>query len=64
MDTWIRRFRDAKPAEGHDRVYIPGDPEREMAEKRKAEGIPLMDSVVEDLKELAEKLGIKSPSTC
>jgi len=61
MDTWIRRFRDAKPAEGHERVYIPGDPEREMAEKRKVDGIHLMDSVIEDLKELAKKLGIKFP---
>jgi len=61
MDTWIRRFRGAKPAEGHDRVYIPGDPEREILEKRKAEGIPLIDSVIEDLKELADKLEIKFP---
>ena len=61
MDTWIRRFRDAKPAEGHDRVYIPGDPEREMIEKRKKEGISIMDSVVEELKELADKYGIRFP---
>ncbi len=61
MDTWIRRFRDAKPAEGHDRVYIPGDPEREMFEKRKIEGIPLMESVVKDLEALGDKLGIKFP---
>jgi LDH2 family malate/lactate/ureidoglycolate dehydrogenase len=26
MDNWIRRFRSAKPAEGHDRVLVPGDP--------------------------------------
>ena len=61
MDTWIRRFRDAKPAEGHDRVYIPGDPEREMIEKRKREVISLMDSVVEKLKELADKYEIRFP---
>ena len=58
----IRRFRDTKPAEGEDRVYIPGDPEREMMEKRKREGIPLIDSVIEGLKEVADKLDISFPS--
>jgi len=61
MDTWIQRFRKAKPAEGHDRVLIPGDPEREIIELRKKEGISLMDSVVEELKELADKYGIQFP---
>jgi len=59
MDRWIRRFRTAKTAEGHDRVLIPGDPEREIMKKRKVEGIPLMDSVVSDLKELGERFGVK-----
>jgi LDH2 family malate/lactate/ureidoglycolate dehydrogenase len=61
MDKWIRRFRNAKTAEGQERVYIPGDPERETVEKRKAEGIHLMDSVIEDLKNLAKKLELKFP---
>jgi LDH2 family malate/lactate/ureidoglycolate dehydrogenase len=30
-------------------------------EKRKVEGIPLMDSVIKDLQELGKKLGIKFP---
>ena len=37
MDQWIRRFRNATPAEGHDRVRIPGDPEREIMGKRKVD---------------------------
>jgi len=61
MDNWIRRFRNATPAEGYDRVMIPGDPEREIMEKRKVEGIPLMDSVVKDLREIGKKFGIKFP---
>jgi LDH2 family malate/lactate/ureidoglycolate dehydrogenase len=63
MDKWIRRFRDAKPSEGHDRVYIPGDPERETVEKRKAAGIHLMDSVIEDLNKLADKLELEFPTS-
>jgi len=59
MDTWIRRFKAATPAEGHDRIYIPGEPEVEMMEKRKIEGIPLLDAVVKDLRELGDKLEIE-----
>ena len=59
MDNWIQRFRNAKPAEGHDRVYIPGEPEAEMVEIRKSEGLPLLDAVVKDLEELAKRFGIE-----
>jgi LDH2 family malate/lactate/ureidoglycolate dehydrogenase len=62
MDNWICRFRNATPAEGQERVLIPGDPEREIMEKRLRGGIPLMDSVVEDLQEIGKKLEIKFPS--
>jgi len=61
MDNWIRRFRSAKPAPGHDKVLIPGDPEREMEAERLAAGIPLLPPVVEDLKALALKLGVAFP---
>ncbi len=58
MDNWIGRFRKAKPAEGFDRVLIPGDPERETEAIRRKEGIPLFDSVVNELKEVGEKMGV------
>jgi len=51
MDHWIKRFRQAKPAAEQERVRIPGDPEREMEVVRRIEGIPLLDPVVEDLKQ-------------
>lgn len=59
MDNWIQRFRSAKPAEGHEKVLIPGDPEREMEAIRMKEGIPLVESVVADLKEVAGKFSLK-----
>lgn len=59
MDNWIRRFRSAAPAPGHEKVLIPGDPEREMEAQRSAEGIPLVGSVVTDLQGLAAKLGVE-----
>jgi L-2-hydroxycarboxylate dehydrogenase (NAD+) len=62
MDNWIRRFRSATPAPGHDKVLIPGDPEREMETQRRAQGLPLEPSVVDDLNALAIKLGVAFPS--
>lgn len=58
MDNWIERFRSAKTAEGFDKVIIPGDPEREMEADRRAQGIPLLGPVVDDLQTLAEKFGL------
>jgi LDH2 family malate/lactate/ureidoglycolate dehydrogenase len=58
MDDWIEGFRNATPSTEHEKVLIPGDPEREMETERKTNGIPLMPAVVEDLKDLAQQLGI------
>ena len=58
MDNWIRRFRDAKPVDGQERVLIPGDPEREMAHERITGGIPVNEKVVEDLRQLGARYGI------
>lgn len=59
MDTWIERFRDTEPLPEEERVLVPGDPERETAAIRRKEGIPVVPSVVRDLKELAEKFGME-----
>jgi len=58
MDNWIKRFRQAKPAEGYDKVLIPGDPEREMETVRLVNGIPIEDSVVNELRVVGEKFGM------
>ncbi|MBS9524060.1 Ldh family oxidoreductase [Litoribacter ruber] len=59
MDNWISRFRSAKTIEGHDKVLIPGDPEREIETIRRKDGIPLLPSVVDDLKALGEKFSVE-----
>ncbi|MCS6824428.1 MAG: Ldh family oxidoreductase [Cytophagaceae bacterium] len=57
MDMWIRRFRSARAVDG-EKVLIPGDPEREMEMQRMKKGIPLLEPVVKDLNELAQKFGL------
>jgi LDH2 family malate/lactate/ureidoglycolate dehydrogenase len=58
MDEWIETFRSAKPAEGYDRVLVPGDPEREYEEKTMREGISLVPAIREDLVVISKELGI------
>lgn len=58
MDAWIERFRSAKTIPGYDRVLIPGDPEREVEEQRRKDGVPLHEAVIEDLKSLGAKFSV------
>ncbi len=58
MDNWITRFRNATLANGHDKVLIPGDPEREMEAIRIADGIPIVESVTDELIIVGKRFGI------
>ncbi len=58
MDNWIRRFKGAETVAGQPKVYVPGDPEREITAIRMKEGINLLQPVVEDLKSVADKFGL------
>jgi LDH2 family malate/lactate/ureidoglycolate dehydrogenase len=58
MDTWIQRFKDANRIEPHQPVVIPGEPELEAEADRAVNGIPLVDAVVDDLNEVAQRFGI------
>ena len=59
MDNWISRFKNAMPVKGFEKVIIPGGPEREMEKERMANGIELLQPVINDLDELADKFGLK-----
>ena len=58
MDNWIETFRNAEPAEGYEKVLIPGDPERELTIERLKNGIPLHEQVIDDLQNLGAKFGL------
>ena len=49
MDKWIDRFRNAEPIDPENKVQIPGDQERKFEKDRLINGIPLFNSVLEDL---------------
>lgn len=49
------------PAAGHDRVLVPGEPERYSRERRLAEGLPIPLPLWEQLTQLGERLHISAP---
>lgn len=63
IDQWIRRIKSASPVNGQSRVYIPGELEKEAEKERMANGIPLIESVVTDLNNIAIKFSIESPGS-
>lgn len=58
MDKWIERFSTAQTIADHQKVVIPGQPEAAMEAERLKNGIALQESVVQELKALADKFNL------
>ncbi len=58
IDTWIERFKNAKPIDKNQRVIIPGEPEMEAYRRQMQEGVKVDRVVYEDLLELGRKFKI------
>ncbi len=59
----VDQIRSLPPAEGFDRVLVPGEVEWERIERCKRDGLPLHRDTVSRLTELAERLGIAAQWT-
>lgn len=59
VDAIARFVRSAQPRDGFDKVRAPGDMEREMRIRRRAEGIPLDDETWRQIVEAAGHFGVK-----
>lgn len=55
---WIQRMKSAKPLDPQVPIMVHGEPEIKHKVERIAKGIPLQDSVVKSLEELAQNCGI------
>ena len=62
IDDLIRTLRATRPAPGTSGPLIPGDPEREAEATRGRDGIPLIEPVVEELRDIARLTGIPFPA--
>lgn len=61
MDQMLHDLRTAEPAEGAQRVYYAGLPEREKEDESRRWGVPLLEATYGMLTVLAEKLGVAPP---
>jgi ureidoglycolate dehydrogenase (NAD+) len=62
IDTLIEGFKALPRAEGVDEIFVPGEPEDRTYEERKRDGIPLPHGTVDNLREVAQKLGVELPT--
>lgn len=60
-DEMLADLRGMEPKVGHERVFVPGDPEAIAHADRSERGIPLHPKVIEDLRALGERRGIPAP---
>ena len=60
VDALKRRVKAVQPAAGFDEALLPGEPEARSYALRVEDGIPLPDAVWDDLRGLAEELGVKT----
>jgi len=58
VDDVLMKNKDTPTVPGVDGVIIPGEPEFETMEVRRSKGIPVPDKTWEDLKSLAEEVGL------
>jgi LDH2 family malate/lactate/ureidoglycolate dehydrogenase len=57
VDQLIRDVRDSEPAEGVERIWLPGEPEHHRRRQRERDGIPLPGPLVAELDDLAAEVG-------
>ena len=58
MDQWLRMMKSTKPAPGHERVLVAGQPEAEVEAVRRVEGIPLHPDVAQRLRDICAELSV------
>jgi L-2-hydroxycarboxylate dehydrogenase (NAD+) len=58
MDELIHLMHEAPKVVGEERIYIPGEKEFELTERRQKEGIPVHLKVIENLSQIGDELGV------
>lgn len=58
-DEYARALRSVTPAEGFERVIVPGEDEARKEEQRRKEGVPIRDEDWQKVLDTATRLGVK-----
>jgi len=61
IDELIDGIKALPKADGFDEIFVPGEPEFRTYEERSRKGIPLAERTVQNLRQVAERLGVKLP---
>jgi LDH2 family malate/lactate/ureidoglycolate dehydrogenase len=61
MDRHLGELRASAPARGSDPVRLPGERAVELEEEQRRLGIPVPAQLLEDLRRLADELGVADP---
>ena len=61
MDAMIQALHAAPKEEGHERIYVAGEIEHETEQERLRSGIPLTDTVANDIGRLSERYRVPLP---
>jgi len=59
MDALIEQLKNSPKAIGQERIYIHGEKEFERTERSLREGVPLLEKVVESLREAGSQVGVE-----
>lgn len=62
IDELIEGIKALPKADGFDEILVPGEPEYRTYEERSRNGIPLPERTVQNLREVAGRLGVKLPA--
>ena len=58
VDELIAEIHTSSPAEGVDRIWLPGEPEHHRRIERERDGVPLPEALVTELDAFAAELGV------
>ncbi len=61
IEEFIDMMRSSAKAPGVERILVPGEIEHEIEQKRRADGIPLNDTLLAELRGLASELSVRFP---
>jgi L-2-hydroxycarboxylate dehydrogenase (NAD+) len=61
IDQMVQEIKSLETIDGVDRVMIPGEPEYEAEAERRANGIPLHPTVVEEIRRIGQEVGVEAP---
>jgi len=62
IDNLIDGLKALPRAEGFNEILVPGEPEERTFDERSRNGIPLPEGTIRNLREVAERFGVKLPS--